>query len=220
MATFFSDTFTDTAGTLLESHTPDTGTSWAKASPAPSSAVITASGRARIGGNTFGYYYANATPGSAEYDVTSDFYAATIVTDAGITGRNNTASQTMYRFRYRQGLTEWQLNKVVAGAVTNLATAGQTLTAGVTYALKLEIRDAAKKAYVDGVEVVSSTDNAITAADYAGLYLGGLTTADDTRGFQFDNYHVSDPPAAAEDRTPLGIYIPRISRKSIRHMGV
>ena len=55
-----------------------------------------------------------------------------------------------------------QLAKMEGGVVTTLGTIDVTIAAGDTF--KLEITDATKKIYHNGIEVISSTDNALTAA--------------------------------------------------------
>lgn len=189
---FLNDTFTDVGGTLLSAHTGEAGATWTKHSAASSNAQI-AGNRARVtsGGNAVGLYYASGTPATAEYDVQALVYrASSSGTFSGIAGRIDTASNTLYLARYNG--TDWQLLKIVAGTVTTLATFAQALTVGQTYDVKLEIRDALKKVFVDGVEVISSTDNAITAAGRAGVRLAD-TTASDTTGTQIESITASDP---------------------------
>lgn len=220
MAVIFSDTFTDTAGTLLESH----DATWVKGSPAPSSAVITASNRVRNGGNTFGYYYANVTPASAEYDIQSDHYVASALVATGICGRMETAAQTMYRLRWNVSTNNWELHKLVAGASTSLGTYADTVTAGVTRTAKLEVRDATKKAFIDGVEQISSADNAITAAGYGGIYLSALATPSDTKAIHLDNFSITDLSGGGSPVDPGNLFareilIPKSVHVSRRRLG-
>lgn len=223
MAVFVQDTFTDTAGVTLASHTGELGATWAKGSPAPNNAVITSAGRVRMGGATSGYYYASGTPASAEYDVECDLYVASKSGQHGIAGRLSTSADTCYRARLDASNNLMLFEKVVAGTNTQLSSTAKTYTIGNTYAIKLEIRDAAKKVFQDGVEVTSSADNAITSAGTAGIRFGSITGASDSNGVHHDNFVATDLSGGgggAEERTPFGIFVPKTFCKPIRHMGV
>lgn len=162
---FANDTFTGTNGTTLQSHTSDSGHSWTK---------LTGSDM-QINNNTVynttfsvTMYYSSAIPAGVEYDV-----EATIKTlnssknGCGVGGRISTSATTFYSARFKS-TPQWELNKYIAGVATLLGSyAGDyPSTAKV---VKLEIRDATKKLYVDGVERVSSVDNEITAAGRPGV---------------------------------------------------
>lgn len=188
-----SDSFTDTAGTLLENHTGATGATWTKHSASTTTAQITDAGRIRPSAvsSATALYYASGVPASAEYDVTADFVVMSLVTIfTGITARTDTTANTFYFVRYNQTQGQlWQLYKFVAGTATLLGSFAQTLTVGQTYAVKLQIRDAAKKVFIDGVEQISSVDNAITAAGRAGVrLLDG--SASDAGALHLDNFTV------------------------------
>lgn len=193
MATFLSDTYTDTAGVLLQNHTGETGALWTKHPNAGSDALITTGGRLRATSGTAALYYASGVPATAEYDVEAPFFVASVpsTTLDGIAGRLSTSVNTLYLARYNNTGFQWELLKLVAGTATVLATFAQALTVSQTYTVKLQIRDAAKKLFIDGVERISSADNAITAAgragvrmadngggDAAGLQLASITGAD------------------------------------------
>lgn len=214
MATFVNDTFTDTAGTALTSHTGEAGATWAAGSPAPTGIVITAAGRVRNGTVT-GYVYASGAPASAEYDVQADFYVASELVDTSICGRLSTGAETGYRLMWSSTLPGWELRKLVAGVTTSLGTYADTPTAGASRTAKLEIRDATKKAFIDGIERISSTDNAITAAGNAGIRMNQLVTPDDTKAIHLDNFQASDPVVAGADRLPSGIFVPRLRPKPL-----
>lgn len=192
MAVFVSDSFTDTAGTVLDSHTGETGASWTEhPSFSDGESVISDGNRLRpnvLGTNGPGYY-ASGVPDSAEYDVEADYRVVTVVAGSvQIAGRLSTSAQTEYLARYGDG--EWQLFKAVSGSFTLLGSFSQTISAGNTYNLKLEIRDAAKKVYIDSVERISSADNAITADGRAGM-TGGFNITNST-GLHVDNFVATD----------------------------
>lgn len=186
---FVSDTFTGTAGTALASHTGEVGATWTVHPSYANDAVLTDANRVRVNGTNVGYY-ASGVPATAEYDVSAVFRAidSSVTTGIGTTGRMATAADTMYLLRPSAGV--WQLFKAVSGAFTLLGSYSQALTVGVDYTVKLEIRDAAKKVYIDGVERISSADNAITGAGRAGLRGGNAAT--NTTGVHLDDFTATD----------------------------
>ena len=188
---FVSDTFTDTSGTNLEDHTGEVGATWTE-HPSYTSGVQKISDANRLRGNTgIAAHYASGSPATAEYDVTADLIQRSAMASgySGICGRMATAENTMYRGGYQTTSTKWTLAKIVTGTTTELGSYTQSLTNDQAYALKLEIRDAAKKLYVDSVERISSGDNAITAANSAGARCTG---GSDTTGYHLDNLVATD----------------------------
>lgn len=189
------DTFTDTSGLALESHTGEVGATWTEhGSYTAGALVISSAGRCRnnVAGNSL--YYASGAPAGVEYDVSADFYPVTVATPSiGICGRVDTGADTFYiveieTTRYRQAKWVASVNTLL-GAWTN------TPVAGVSEAAKLEIRDATKKTFVNGVERISSTDNAITAAGKAGIRTRNVLQSD-SAGMHVDNFQLNDLAAA------------------------
>lgn len=185
MAVFVSDTFTETSDTDLTSHTGETGASWTLANGYSDSPVVNGANDVCMSGDSASAAaYASGEPATAEYDVEADvknlWYRS-----GGITGRHQTGANTYYMLRAHN--SKFELYKVVNGSFSLLGQDTTTLTYGQEYSIKLEIRDATKKAYVDGVEKLSSTDNAITAAGRAGIRFstsGSLS--------QIDNFTATD----------------------------
>jgi hypothetical protein len=203
MAVFVSDSFTDTTGTALGSHTGETGATWTKHPDYSGDAVISDANRVRsssAGGVVI--YYASGTPTSAEYDVEADLVVKDVVNAiSGVQGRMNTVTgDNHYDFRYNYFSLQWSLHRYVAGVETLLGTYSQTLSDEQSYALKLELRDAAKKCYVDGVERISSADNAVTAAGKAGLLMY-RDAVGNTVGLHLDNFVATDLSGAAGQPT-------------------
>src|ERR1022692_1236936 len=76
-ANFVTDSFTDTAGTALTSHTGETGATWAKNGGfSGGSVIITDSNRIRSGVSGASVYYASGDPNLADYSVSADVYVA------------------------------------------------------------------------------------------------------------------------------------------------
>lgn len=205
MTVFGQDAFTDTAGDdLVTQHTPDVGTGWNLHSSSGSvSAAITDAGRCRLHLGTVGQlYYITDTSPSAEYDVTVDVYKADNTSSTiGPAGRINPSGNDCYLARHWTDNHNWELYKFLGGSYTLLGSYDQTLTDGNTYTCKLELRDAAKKVYIDGVERISSGDNDITAAGRAGFR--GDYAQSNTTGLHVDNF-VAETPTSSVDRAVAG----------------
>ena len=194
MSLLTQDTFTDTAGVLLENHTGETGATWTKnAAFSTGSAKITAAGRLRGDANNT-VYYASAVPPSADYDVEADLFVASNLSLVGLLGRQDPAAFTYYLFDVQNagGLT---LFTVVNGATLNQTNVAFTPTVGQTYHFRLSMRGGRITCYVDGTAMISLTDANIAAAGRAGVFFGAQTT--DATGYHFDNFFASVPQTAA-----------------------
>jgi hypothetical protein len=185
LSVFVSDTFTDSNGTLLQNHTPETGGSWqVRAGSGDNANTIQSNECAGTGG----FWYTNAaTPGNVEYTTTGDF---TTPTDAAfeyfyLFARFIDASNFYFAYYYSGDLN---LYKKVSGSNTQLDTLSEAWGTSSAEA-KLEILDATKKFYKDSVEKLTSADNAITAAGNAGFIC--------KTPFTLDNF-VADDTGAAE----------------------
>lgn len=189
-----NDTFTATAGTLLENHTGETGAVWTK-NPAFStgSAAITAANRVRGNSNNATVYYASGVPSSADYDVEADLYVASSAGNAGIIGRQSTSAGTYYLFAYIAG-SGWTLYTLVNGANQNSTVFAQTLTIGQTYHLRLSMRGSQITCYVNGTQIIQITDTHV-AAGQPGLYFSEQDT--DSTGLHLDNLAASTPATVA-----------------------
>lgn len=196
---FSSDTFTGTDATVLSSHTGETGAAWAAHPSSANNAVLTNASKLRGDGAGLALYYASGSPATAEYDVDVGFTAVVGATGLyyGVAGRIDVSADTYYVAYYDKGAVAWALAKFVAGAGANLGSASAILTHGQTYALKLQIRDGTKKVFVNAVEVISSADNAITAAGKAGVYVSGQST--NSTGYHLDNFSANDTSVPATD---------------------
>lgn len=195
MATVGSDTFTEASDTDLASHTPDVGAGWTL-EQAGWATVNAASDELRADADvTTGrdYCVKGDNIGDDDMDVTCGLKRTTFSTQTtrfhGIAGRTpSTPGQDGYNAMIRLdagSLCDWELEKEVAGAVTSLGTWNGDQTAGVYYTTKLEIRTAAKKVYVAGVERISSSDDSLTGNNFCGIS-GFLNTS--ASAFRWDNF--------------------------------
>lgn len=193
MTTFHSDTFTESTDTDLASHTGEVGASWT--SHPDTTGIITDDGdvdRIYKSSGSVGIYYASGVPGTSFYDVVSVFY---VTTYAGIStqlfGRLKTGtSHDGYSVRFNQVAGRWELIEAVATVWTIIGTYSQTLSAGVSYVVKLQIRDANKKVFIDGVERISVTDNAVTAKGRPGV--AGAVNLAEAGGIHIDSQFAVD----------------------------
>lgn len=191
-AAVVTDSFTGTNGTLLENHTGETGATWTFHSAYPNHLTIQSN---RVYAADWSLYFPSGVPATNEYDVSADLTVLSNTGAIGVVGRSlTTGSDSLYMGRYNAGTTQWELVKCTSAACTVLASTPETLAIGSTYAIRLEIRDAAKKLFVNGVQKGSSTDNTITQVGRAGIRVGpgGSTT---TTGYHLDNFSVVAPAA-------------------------
>lgn len=208
---FLLDSFTDTAGTLLQNHRGDSDSTWTKYSFASAgSGVISGANRARPAANTRTVYYSSAVPPTGEYDLLADLTVVSNTGYAGLVGRLDTATDSYYYVIYNKGTSRWELTKRVNGTNTVLGYFPEALTVGGEYKVKFQIRDAAKTLFVqnpganDYIQRISSTDNTLIAAGRVGLTFNPNVAASDTVGLHFDNYTAlnpsgSTPPPATFD---------------------
>jgi hypothetical protein len=191
---FSKDTFSgEIAGTALQAHTGEYGAAWTSHSSGTKDVLISAAAQCYSPGAGTGFYYSSGVPAGAEYSVGVDLIVVTSPAAnifAGPAGRIDVAANTMYLVRHQTQATDrFELVRVVAGVFTTLGSFNVTLTVGNTYNARLEILDATKKLFLDGVQVISSADNIITAAGRAGIRFSGATT--DTTAIHVDNFFAS-----------------------------
>ena len=195
MSIAVNDSFTDTAGTALESHTGETGATWAKNTTYNTgAAVITNANRVRGNAAANTVYYASGSPGSADYDVEADLYVASLTNSVGVMGRLSTSAATYYNFTYSATSSQWQLLSVTAGTVNSTTTFSQTLTVGNTYRVRLSMRGSLITCYVNGTQIIQITDSHNASAGDAGVFLGSAALSDST-GMHLDNFTASTPAA-------------------------
>lgn len=201
-----NDTFTDSAGTALTAHTPDSGGSWTEhTSYSTGENLITDANRVR--GNTadgcVGYH--SFAPASADYDVEATIRQISDAGSAGVVGRIDTGADTMYEMRYvAAGTNLWEMRSIVASVTSVLASYGETLSNGNERTAKLEMRGTTIKGYVAGVERTSATDSAISSAGKAGIRMGGGSATNTTR-VHLDSWSVTDAAVAAATARLLGL---------------
>ncbi|MCA9401854.1 MAG: hypothetical protein KC713_09515, partial [Candidatus Omnitrophica bacterium] len=188
-ATVVSDSFTEAGDTAITSHTPDTGTGWTEVfddSSAGTDAQVIGSSDTLAGGsdeNSVGQAYtAQPDPSGVDQDITFTLKALDTTTGTKpihLFGRR-TDNSNFYHVQLLPNTNakdSVKLYKYVAGVATELDTSDETLA--VNDVIKLEIRDATKKVYINAVEILSSADNALTSAGTWGIAIGDYNGAGD-----------------------------------------
>ena len=187
MTAFVSDSFTGSAGTALASHSGETGATWAK-HPINSSSDIVISNANRVRPNIAGaqgsFYYASGSPKNANYYVEALLRVVSLPVSgyAGVAGRMPVAANDFYFAIYNIGAGGWQLwgNGVQLGT-----TYAQTLTVGVDYTLRLDMKGPRIALLVNGVVRVFVDDAVTKNAGKAGVAAYGAFT--DSTGMHVDN---------------------------------
>ncbi len=205
--TLFSDDFTNTAGTTLEGH----NATWVKKSS--TGAVITDVNSIRPGAGGVGidYHLDTISAAGGEYSVYGNLVRrGTNVVAAGIKGRAVDINNRYTGLWTNNGSDAWVLEKRLSGSYTNLAYYFVGTTIDQVYAVELRITDGTKKVFIDGVERISSTDNALTAAGVAGVQFFEVGTVSNTSGAHLDDVFWRGPvsestPKSATDTATLSI---------------
>jgi alpha-L-fucosidase len=200
---FVLDSFTDAPSNTGTAHVGETGAAWALNSSGDytGDSVITDANRVRPGtGNPL--LYASGTPAGPEYDVEAILVRKSELTgqpagdgDIYICGRCSTNASTFYGCIIRGINGQVFLYEVVAGSFTQLgSTYVHTWAINTATTFKLELRDASKKVYIDGVEVISdTTHNAITAAGRVAYQANqGSTAPGNSVGTHIDSITATD----------------------------
>jgi hypothetical protein len=173
---FLNQTFSGTTGTAITSLTPATGGAWSVQSgfsPASPNAIDTA-GTALYSPTSSGSYQNAATPPSANYYVEAVMTMLSSVSadNVSITGRADTASNTLYFAGYSVTAGGWRLFKVVAGTATQLGTTQTDAWSSGSRTVRLTMTGTTIALAVGGSTLISVTDTAISAAGKAGVRYG------------------------------------------------
>ncbi len=188
-----SDVFTNVNSTLLGNHTSSSGHAWVRH---PSSA-----GNAIISGNTVRdqngnepLYYLNMVPPTSEYEVQIDVSGPSYA--MGPAARIDTAVNNAYLVYWSSG---WRLVRNSNGIGTVLGSYVGDSPATAVQTVKLQVTNASKKVFINGIERISSSDNIITGTGMAGIGFSGVTS-------DFgDNFTVSSIGTPTSDTTPPSV---------------
>lgn len=173
------DTFTEGADTNLESHTSDSGQAWQPDTNAKFTIIAATDDLQRVdGGNQYARHQLDLGDDDMDVEITWKTLP-TGTAPIGVTGRHagtgSAGNNNYIAYWVNQASNGLQLYKNIAGVATQLgASVSQAPVAGDI--LKLEIRTAAKKVFVNNVEKISNADDNLAGNNYAGLF--GDATSD------------------------------------------
>ena len=214
MAVIFNDTFTGSNGTQLQSHAPDTGTSWTRlwGSDANIDWVIT-SNMANPEGVADGgsLYTADATYPSANYELQYTFVGAPAA-GGGVRCTyyllrvQDVDNMYALRIGLANSASQAQIYKKVSGSWSTIGSAFTSPALGSV--VKFQINGSTLKVFDDAAEIASETDTAISAAGKAGIGAGGgaelVTSTDDSYATNvIDAFSVNDLGAGASTAVPV-----------------
>lgn len=178
----FNDTFTDTNGTALTAHTPDTGTGWTEEERTGTAIQQIDSNAASPSANEASVrhiYSAQPDPGTPDYDVEFTIVAMSGADDPFfLVARFADANNYYSAGAYNDGT--FKIFKKVSGTVTELDSFSGSFANGDTF--KFELRGTALKLYKNGSEQCSATDSDLTSAGKAGFGAGNAWAANDDVG--------------------------------------
>jgi hypothetical protein len=197
---FVEDSYEDSPGTLLQSHTGATGATWTPHFASGGNAQFSSTG-SEVESGTQAVYMASGLPPGADYRVAAHMYFHTTssggVTYSFVTGRMDEASLTMYMFGFvYSGVNRWELKKFVNGTETLLASSTEGLPSpGDSPLVDLQMEGSTIKGVVDGIDIVSVTDTDITATGRAGLrMLTGSSQSASPADFEATTLDLAPPP--------------------------
>lgn len=190
---FINDTFTDTSGTDLASHTPDTGTGWTKREDTGIWEIDSTGGRVQNTGVAYALYTEDTTPPSADYEVQADYIQVTAGETKGvfICGRYRTSDGANYHILYWDPDNEFRLKVDDGTTASDLGIYTENIDDGTPRTVKLVMNGDQISAVVDGITRIGPiTDATVTAAGLAGL--GG-----DHSEIALDDFSATDLASAA-----------------------
>lgn len=210
----FDDPLTDTNGTKLYNHTPNTtGTGWTQlSSPTnPADELEIQSNTATPGGSGASVgelVRVDDAASSADYDMEFDLVNDDPSGDDPICLAGRVTASNNYYLGYIESGTGYRIMKNVTGTRTLITSATGT-NYGAPSTLTFECRDALKDLKLGGTSELSTSDNAITATGFGGVGTGNITedTGDDiSTTWEFDNFTVTDQTVVGGGGTPIHYY--------------
>ena len=192
MAVIFSDTFTDTAGTNLTGHTPTVGTSWDYISGA-GTLGITDANRARqlsaSGAYDNALYTATAGSSPTDYEVTAVVRRIGSDDDVvSLVGRYSGGNYYKLDWFFSSGL--FRIDSSGGGGLVQTVHGVPTIS--TDYTVKFSLIGTALKGYIDGVEILSTT-NGSYGSGKSGLRLQMQSASpSNANGIHVDTFSVDD----------------------------
>jgi hypothetical protein len=200
MANFAQDSFAGTAASDLSAHVDALSSAWSYSTG--SGLVLTGTGLVRPAATAGAPAVAvdHGAPASADYSVYGDLTWQTSQSGAdfaGIVGRASSSADTCYVLTAYSG--SWTIIKRVAGAGSIPAQSGTAvaITPGTVYHAELRFAGSSILGFVNGAQVVTLTDTAITAAGFAGIFLQAATNPTNSAGPQVGAFSAAPTSSAS-----------------------
>ncbi|MCA1571361.1 MAG: hypothetical protein LC798_13775 [Chloroflexi bacterium] len=183
---FVYDSFSDANGKTLATHDGERGATWAvHPSYSLGSYPRIINNRVRAANsNGFVLVYASGEPPTSEYSIRWKQKVKSTSKQLYICGRVSETDDTFYTAGYNYVFGYWEIGKQVNGTYFQLGTWTDSPADESEQECILDLTDAAKKLYVDGVERISSADNTITDKGRVGVQYWDNGT--DTTGIHLD----------------------------------
>lgn len=187
MAIVAFDTFTDTPGTDLVNHTPDSGGAWEEHGvDNAGQAVISNENRARGNAAATVSLLHTVAPPTADYSVRGTMHVKSVAGACGLVARSQSDEQTAVTLGYNAFAGVWVLAELVDGVIGESQFIPATLDEDTDYELELVVEGDTVAGYVDG-ELLASIKTEVLDAGRAGLsFLGGS----DSTGLHIDDWSV------------------------------
>jgi hypothetical protein len=196
MAIFGQDTFTESSDTALESHTPEVGGSWSSHDVTDFD-VRASDDVVFVSTESGGVYFAlnDGTPGSADYDVECDIYYPSgenwnASNTTGVLGRFDDTARSGYQLRkYQNSVQLYELTTNSYTLLDSHSVASDDPGSDTAFNLKLELRTASQKGYLQGSGTADlvGTDSTHTSAGYSGIVIRGVNG-----NYYIDNFVATD----------------------------
>ncbi len=186
---FIFDTFTDSDGTLLASHTGETGATWTQGFANVS--IKVQSNRIFQENAGVAVFTASGTPPSADYTVKASVRFITVVAGTLLTldARSDAGHNTCYRVQIWDN--KLALIKDVSSTETQIGSDFPvTWNTSQDYEVKLVLNGTSLEVFLDGVSVIGPhTDGTITTAGVVGfVYASGATGGSTTTGMHTNTF--------------------------------
>ena len=196
-AVVLADSFTGAPdGSDLAQRTPEAGGGTYVMHPSASGSLVCDQGRIRASSSTVAHYLHSSTAIPAEFDATITFITVGEGdTNLGFVFRCAdaplTAGRTYYHLLHDD--KAWRLLRLDRGMPTTLGVYRVKLTPGVETTVTVRCRNATKTILIDGVERITTTDNAITEHTRVGFRSEGV--AGPTGGTHISGFSIDDVAA-------------------------
>ena len=217
MAILYGDTYVDTNGVVLPSHTPTgshAGVSWQRGPNTTGDLAIQANGVANANATFLDIHELLNQSGTwpADVSIAFDVHFFTNTNEfPAATARHAVANDVCYGAQWGGNGGGWGLvlSNAAGNFITTIASTAYTYPGnGVTDHMIFEVQGNALRLYKNGSLFVSGTDNTISAAGKPGVYGSSGVVITATTGVHIENFLVSDFSASGNAPAEDDAYLP------------